>query len=69
MPGVNTHGGARRGAGRKPKPDAMVKRMYVLRHDQVKWLDVGASKTGRTRSDLLRAALDAYITTTEYAPR
>lgn len=54
------HGGARPGSGPKPKPDAMVKRMYVLRQDQVDWLESLANK-GASMSHVVRTALDCYI--------
>jgi len=56
---MTTHGGARPGSGPKPKLDAMVKRMYVLRQDQVDWLDSLANE-GASMSQVVRTALDCY---------
>jgi len=55
---MSTHGGARPGSGPKPKPDAMVKRMYVLRQDQVDWLERVAEKDQTTRSEIIRKLID-----------
>jgi hypothetical protein len=52
---------ARRSRGRPKGPDTLLKRMYVFRQDQVYWLDVASERTSKTRSELLRVALDQYI--------
>jgi hypothetical protein len=52
-------GGARPGAGRPRDPDAMVKRLYVIRQDQAAWLESLAS-AGASMSWLVRTALDEY---------
>ena len=52
------HGGARPGSGPKPKPDAMVKRMYVLRQDQVDWLALTAKRVGVSRSEVIRVLIE-----------
>lgn len=57
MPMPNTHGGIRANAGRPKKPNAMVKRMYVLRQDQVEWLESLANE-GASMSQIVRTALD-----------
>lgn len=49
-------GGARKGAGRKPKPDRKLSYATVLRPDQVTWL-----KKQRNAAKEIESALDKHI--------
>lgn len=56
---VSNHGGRREGAGRKPKPNAMVTRAFVITQDQDALLTLRASNRGISKSEYLRQVIDA----------
>jgi hypothetical protein len=56
-----THGGMRAGAGRPKKPDALVTRAFSIRQDQDDWLEAQAINTGDSKSEIVRASLNAWM--------
>lgn len=58
---TTSHGGRREGAGRKPKPDAMVTRSYVITQKLDAWLETQSILSGNSRSEIIRMALEAHM--------
>lgn len=58
MPG---RGGKRPGAGRKRDPNPMVTAAFVIRQDHAAWLADQEENTGSSKSETVRAALDAAM--------
>lgn len=51
-------GGRRDGAGRKPLEGGRITAAFVLREDQVEWLETQATNSDRSKSDVMRAIID-----------
>ncbi len=55
-----THGGARKGAGRKPQGEvAMVTTAFVITREQATWIQAVAYETKANKSQVVRAMIDS----------
>lgn len=57
-----THGGRRKGAGRKPAPVSRVALTCKVMPDLAEWYDLEAGNLGMTRSAYIAFVLDRHMT-------